>query len=174
MSAPYRTASLTRNGLTFSVDWRVDDLAEFPSNGFDLAGELRTVHSHYGQPDKRPGDLVIYHERGEWHLYAYDHAVANLRRSGLSGADAAKAARVEYEWLRRFYTGDAWYAYITVTLSGTAEYETLSGVADSYCSDSEALSNVADYLADFVEELTARAAELVQQAHASGRFPAYV
>lgn len=172
---PYRSVTLERHGFTFTVEWFYDDLPSSPLEHCELAGQVTQTHSLYGQPAKRPGDLVLHHNQGDWWFYSYDQAVANLRRQGLDGPTAAECARTEYEWLRRWYAEQWWYAYVRVTLDGAPNhFESLGGVEDTHCNDATALANVSDYVEDFISSLLSDAAKTVQQAHANGCFPAYL
>lgn len=98
--------------LTFKVEHHPDFDADAPWDQCELLGSVDD-----GNRSKRPGEIVINHDRSGWRrFYDFAGAVAKARAEGLPGERAAEAARRECDWLRGWCRDEWNYIGVTVTL----------------------------------------------------------
>jgi hypothetical protein len=174
MSPAYRSTTYTAHGLTYLVEWLPDDCADAPWEHCDIpGGEFRQAHSHYGPPDKRPGELRLSPVDRTHYFYDYSGAVAQLRREGMAGPDAATAARNYFDWLDQWFRDQWSYAVVRLSLPGTPLATYCGAVEDHNGPDAKELASIADLVADLAFELLGDYRAHVQQAYAAGHFPAY-
>lgn len=145
-------------------------------SGFDFRVNIETDNDH-GAPweecdghgpvtdwerrDKKPGELILNTDRGAKRFYDFSAAVKQARAEGwnappydvpgeTAGQRAAKAARADYEYLRRWCDNQWCYNVVTVTLADDGAddcgfFEVLGGVEDGS----------PEYLQEAAEELAA-------------------
>lgn len=69
MSDIYQTEEAEQCGITVRIDYYYDQDAGKPWVENDGHGIIRETSSHYGRPDKKPGEIIIASERGHYWLY---------------------------------------------------------------------------------------------------------
>ena len=152
-----------------------DGWSDTPWEYTDLVGSLRTVRSHYGQPAKVPGEILIAHENYSYVFYAYADAVKQLRREGLNGPGAAAVAKREANWLGDWYADRWFYATLRLTFSaGDTGGSSIGGLeVYDHWGETEFIANHGDCIADLVHELLPSIRSTYQATHQSGVWPAY-
>ncbi len=117
----YDGDTFTHDGLTFTFRTERDDDTGAPWDEHDGHGPVSEWRSSYnGQPVmKRPGQMVLIHDRGSYRLYDFAEAVRMAKRDGWNadpldvpgetkGQRAHKAAMADFNRLRR-WCNDQWY-----------------------------------------------------------------
>ena len=138
----YKEQFTTPNGNTFKLELEHDEFMKAPWEECDGHGEV----SDWTARDKKPGELVLYSDRRNKRYYDFQGAVRTARAegwgcSGLTGKEtkgerASKAARADFEYLRRWCTDQWHYAWMCVVILNAdgeevEEYiDTLGGVED--------------------------------------------
>lgn len=113
------------SGRAYRVDIEHDDHTAYPWTECDGHGSIRTVHTRYGgDPDKRPGEVVINSDRGTAWLYDYAAAIKTARADGWGSANcrpemtpgerAAQAVKDDMAYCRGWLTGDRFYVGVCV------------------------------------------------------------
>ncbi|MBS4041671.1 MAG: hypothetical protein KGZ81_13870 [Flavobacteriales bacterium] len=158
-------------GLQFRCIVENDDYMRAPFLEYDGHGDIRESYNYYGRPEKNPGEVIIYSNRGCHWIYDFAGAVAKAKREnwgsknchpGMSkGERAATAARDDMQYCQDWLEGDRWYSRIEVFRidndgEKVGESEFLSGVENGYSGDCE------DFLRDC-------AAQLAAELHAQSR-----
>ncbi len=162
------------NGLTFRVEIEPDHDMRAPWEEHDGHGPVREI-SGYGRPEKKPGEVIIYQDRG--HGYAYDvqeaariarrdgwglapEAVATLRyrlgREPTRGEVIAEAVRIDRDRMRAWCNSEWSWCGVVVTLldldgRDTGMTESLWGIE----SDSR------EYLDEVAEELACQIVDAI-------------
>jgi hypothetical protein len=120
------------------AEFRINE--PFEMDGFTLVARMESDDSH-GAPweeedghgpvsewttrDKSPGELVLAEDRSSKRYYDFAEAVRIAKRDGWDappyggtvGEQAARAARADFEYLRRWCAGDLQYVGIVVSIS---------------------------------------------------------
>ena len=123
-------------------------------------GQIREMHSYYGKPEKKPGEIILYSEGRNYWIYDYKSAIKTAKREAWGCADcegltpnqkAEKAVLADMQYCRYFLTGERFYVYIDVyrvnvdgEKMGHSEY--LSGIEYGYSKQDE------DYIKECAEE----------------------
>lgn len=83
-------------GLQFRCNMEIDSDMEAPWVEDDGHGAMREVSSYYGRPEKRPGEVVIYQDRGHYWLYDVQVSTKTARHDhwGLPADDLAKFRQI--------------------------------------------------------------------------------
>lgn len=146
MNEAYKTDTLVQHGKTYRVDWFHDYDAGAPWENSDCHGPV----SEWTRRGKKPSEMILHSDRGAHRFYDFAQAVKLARRDGWNtapydwpskGAQAAAAALVDFEYLRRWCTDQWHYCGIVVTLLDDEGEDTditssLWGVEDDgICSD---------------------------------------
>jgi hypothetical protein len=119
----YDTEEREARGKTWTIEWVHDEDHGAPWEECDGHGPV----SVWERRNKLPGELVLVEDRGGRRFYDFAEAVRIARRDGWNtapynwpskGAQAAAAAKADYEYLRG-WCNDQWhYCGICVTLQG--------------------------------------------------------
>lgn len=169
--AIYDGSIIQVSGFDFRVNIETDNDHGAPWEECDGHGPV----TDWERRDKKPGELILNTDRGAKRFYDFSAAVKQARAEGWNappyevegetpGQRAAKAARADYEYLRRWCRNDWAYQVVTVTLlDDEAEecgfFDVLGGVEDSspeYLA--ETVKDMADnVLANLREQLQKRA-----------------
>ena len=121
MSESYKTDTLTQHGKTYRVEWFYDHYSGAPWENGDCHGPV----SDWTRRDKKPGEMILSSDRGVHRFYDFAQAVKIARRGDWNtaphdwpskGVQAAAAAMVDFEYLRRWCTDQWHYCGIVVTL----------------------------------------------------------
>lgn len=123
-------------GREFAVTSVYDDFGDTP---WDFCEPIFKP-TEWTRRDKNPGELVIADDRGYRRYYNFSGAVKALRKSGVTGENAAKVARAEFEYFRGWCNGKWHYHVVFVAPMITDEhgdevpdenhYESVGGVED--------------------------------------------
>ncbi|MEY4907996.1 MAG: hypothetical protein RL260_1714 [Pseudomonadota bacterium] len=158
-------------GWVFRVRHYVDDVHGYPWGEMTMLGEVREVRAnrysyHNHATGKRPGERVLDWTNSAGWAYDWLGAVKEARRHGASGPDAVKAANHEFEYLRRYLTGQ-WH-WMGVAVTATKCPPELDAVRAKLDEFDHALwgceSDAHDYTKEVAEEL---ACDLVRSAKAA-------
>lgn len=122
-------------GFRFRLDIAPDSDTSAPWDHEDGHGNVRAASCYYGRPYKKPGERLLWHERGEYLFYDWQGAMQKARRDrwGLADEYRAKlAARLgreptagevcaesvarDFEHLRRWCAGDWYWVCLRVAL----------------------------------------------------------
>lgn len=167
---------ITADGLTFAVRLKFDDMLGPPWKEHDGHGPVSSWRS--GR-DKRPGERVLWEDRGQYIFYDMRAAVEIAKRDGWGlpddalgrltkalgraptpGEIAAAAVEADYTYLRRWCAEDWYWCAVTVTLLDTDGGDTpYSRAVSGIESDTNA------YLLDTARDLAAEIAAEVGDAH---------
>lgn len=141
----YDGDTFSRDGKQFRVTFPYDDCHGAPWDESDMHGPV----TEWTRREKAPGELILSSDRGSRRYYDFQAACKIARDvwGFTSREDAAKAARADYERLRR-WCNDQWhFVIVRVDLlddDGDAlDYATIGGVE----------SDCGDYLAELAGEL---------------------
>jgi hypothetical protein len=125
MNDEWEVERFTHKGRQFVVSHCYDDTCDTPWEREDGHGPVRHVQH---REEKRPGERVLYaKERGYLLLYDFAAAVKLARKDGWDtppykqgkpGERAARAAKADYERLRRFCNNDWAYVGVIVRAPG--------------------------------------------------------
>lgn len=159
----YETDTREIGGQSFMVEWFADEHMGPPWEEHDGHGPV----SDWTTRDKRPGELVLNGDRHGWRrFYDFAEAVRIARRDGWNcapythaskGAQAAAAARADFEYLRR-WCDDQWHwCGIRVTLLDE------EGIPSGISSDLWGLeSEPSDYHDTVIDELASECLRQMQ------------
>lgn len=122
--------TFTHKGREFAIATDYDNFGDTP---WDFCEPIFKP-TEWTRRDKKPGELVLADDRGYRRYYDFSGAVKALRKAGVSGTDAAKAARAEFECFRG-WCADQWH-YMTVFVAPVDEdgipieerYEAVGGI----------------------------------------------
>lgn len=140
------------NGMKFRCIVSQDEFMGTPWTEHDGHGEIREAYQYYGKPEKKPGEVIIYSERGDYWIYDFAGAVRKAKKDGWGSADctpemskgqrAETAARADMKYCREWLQGDRWWACIEVfrvdadgEKIGESEY--LGGIDSGYSKEDE-------------------------------------
>jgi hypothetical protein len=119
----YKTETVEQHGITYRVDYLYDPAAGKPWENSDAHGPV----SDWERRDKRPGELVLNEDnRGYKRFYDFKKACQIALRDGWDSRpyndgtetkrqQAARAARADFEFLRRWCNDEWFYIGIVVT-----------------------------------------------------------
>lgn len=160
-------------GMQFECVVSQDDVLRAPWDEHDGHGSVRTAYRYYGKPDKRPGEVIIWSERGDHWIYDFAGAVKKARAEkwGFTGARvfmtpnqiAAEAVRRDMDYCREWLRGDRMWASIEVyrvdaegERIGESEY--LGGIDYGYSSEDD------KHLREYAAELAGTIADAARTA----------
>jgi len=151
--------SIEIDGLTVTARVEVDEDHGAPWDEEDGHGPV----SEWTNRDKRPGELVLNEDRGSKRYYDMQEAVKIARRDGWDappyggkpGEKAARAARRDYELLRRWCNNE-WF-YWVVILSVAKNGITLDDHAA--CVGGVGVDDDESYLAECAEDMLSEAVD---------------
>ena len=115
--------TLEQCGITVRIRYEPD----YDSNPFedDGHGDIRQVYSFWNCPDKRPGEVILHSNRGDYWLYDYQGAVQKAKADGwgcrspseglTKSQIAAQAVDEDMTFLRGFLQDDWGYVGIICT-----------------------------------------------------------
>lgn len=144
-------------GLSFRCEVETDNDHSYPWKEYDGHGVIRETYSHYGRPEKKPGEVILLKEQNR-PVYLYD-VPATIKKATLDGWGLseektseltlrlkrtptkkeliAESVRQDMECVREWLTGDRFYEQIEVyriddeeNLIGESEF--LSGLDSGY------------------------------------------
>lgn len=170
--------SIELKGLTFRVEVKPDDgTIGAPWDEHDGHGPVRDVQYCNGDPStirKPPGERVLYADRGTVWLYDWQEACRIAKRDGWGlapddigrlkvrlgrepqpGDIRAEAVQRDFDYCRRYASGDWYWCGIVVTLldvdgEPTRECESLWGM------ESDALTYLDDTASELASEIARR------------------
>jgi hypothetical protein len=156
----------------------------------DGHGLIRQIHRSFGKPDKKPGEVILYGERGSYWIYDVagttkiatkdgwglgeerEQALGEmLRRPPTKKEITAEAVRQDMDFCRKFLSGDiVWFTVSCWSEEDPDAIEYLSGFlcehGDSYLEDAAKMM-AGDYLVlkesaqkELLDKQAAREAEL--------------
>lgn len=112
------------DGISFRCEISSDSHNAPPWVEYDGHGVIRTVSSYYGNPDKKPGEVILYSDRGDYWLYDVQATTEKAKRevwgcrgeaAGLTpGQRAAQAVREDFEYCRKWLQGDIFWTVLEV------------------------------------------------------------
>lgn len=121
MNKIYDGSIIEVQGMHFKVSIPRDDDMGFPWEEQDGHGEV----SEWTRRSKAPGEMTLCEDRGMRRYYDFQGAVKKAREEGWNtapyhwptkGEQAHQSALADFEYLRRFCTGDWEYVNVGVTL----------------------------------------------------------
>lgn len=126
---------------TFRVEFSQEDCPDFPWENSDCHGPVRKSTRHHidGRSDKAPGERPLNSpDRNEYQFY-YDWAeacrIAKRDVWNTQPFDAPnkvqRAVQADYDYLRRYLSGDWQYVFITVTCEETGDSDSI-GMVETY------------------------------------------
>lgn len=149
--------TIEHKGLTFRIEVKPDGDMGAPWDEHDGHGPVRVARVVHDHAHKEPGERVLYADRGDAWLYDWAEAMLIARRDrwGLAPDDKAALAKklgrapkpdeireaavqADFDYCRRYCTGDWHWAGVVVTLldtdgEPTSETESVWGVeSDSH------------------------------------------
>lgn len=169
------------SGLQFRCLVMQDDDMQAPWVEHDGHGQIRSVSYYYGRPKKRPGEIIIYSERGDYWLYDVQATMQTARQDGwgLSDEDiaalakklnrvptkgdiTAESVRRDMEYCRQWLQGDRFWEMIEVfqinaDCEPISESEYLGGIDSGYDSESQ------KYVRECAAELAGQIAHAVNK-----------
>lgn len=136
MSA-YQTENFTVSGYDVTIELHYDSDNGMPWIENDGHGEIRQTYAPYGRPEKAPGEVVLYGERGEYFLYDVQATTEKAKREGwgISGDTtgltraqiAALAVKQDMKYCRDFLTGSRYWSGYTYTVQDADGEEVAEG-----------------------------------------------
>lgn len=128
MDYAYKTDRIEQHGQTYKIEWFYDNYYGAPWEEHDGHGPV----SGWERRDKRPGELILNEDRGARRFYDFQAAVKQARaecwNSCRNGTEAAEAARLDFEYLRRWCANDWHWCGIVVTMLDDGEEIDISAV----------------------------------------------
>lgn len=138
MSTPFDTYTIEHAGRNFVASLFNDsDSRAAPWEEYDGHGIIRQTYSPYSRPDKKPGETIMHHTRGEVWLYDVQATTAKAKKEGWELCDAqlaklaaqlgraptpgevtAAAVQFDLEYCSGFLRGDWSYIGVGVQLVG--------------------------------------------------------
>ena len=148
-------------GVPFQADIYPDYDHGMPWEEYDGCGVVRVTSSHYGRPEKAPGEIIIHSERGQYWLYDFQATTEKAKNenwgiagdtSGMSqGEIIREAVNRDMRYCRDFLTGARFYVVARVWCTrdnGPDENpDYLGGIEYGYSRD------CAQYLRETIEEM---------------------
>jgi hypothetical protein len=84
--------------------------------------------SDWERRDKKPSELVVNTDNGSKRFFDFAACVVQFKKDGVSGADAAKYARENYERVRSWCNGRWFYMGVIVTDTESGKATSLWGI----------------------------------------------
>ena len=176
MSTYHDGSTFTRNGLQFRARIEHDDSTDAPWIEYDGHGPV----TNWTRRNKRPGELILNSDRGEYRYYDMAEAIKIAKRDcwghgeptpgETAGQKAARAARADFEYLRGWCRDDWHFVMVSVGLimdgNTVAGSHYIGGIESTDAGTiAEHVEELADTLAtEAADQLRARAATLAEQA----------
>lgn len=151
------------DGVSFRCEVSSDSHNAPPWVEYDGQGIIRTVSSYYGRPDKKPGEVILYSDRGEYWLYDVQATTEKARREGWGcrgeaagltrGQRIAQAVHENISYCRKWLCGDIFWTVLQVySIDDEGEMigehsDYLGGVEYGYCKESQ------EYVKQTAEEM---------------------
>lgn len=142
----YHNENLTIQGFDIKIEYWHDECIGQPWEESEGHGEIRETRAYYGQPDKKPGEIVIHHDRGNYWLYDFAGAVEKAKSEcwGVKDSEgltpnqvAEKAALQDMHYLRRWLNDQWHWAGFTVTVLDAEGEEIESDSCGGFESDTD-------------------------------------
>ena len=169
------------SGLMFRCVVEPDTDLQAPWIEHDGHGRIRSVSSYYGRPEKRPGEVIIYSERGEYWLYDVQATMqiagndgwglsdedvtalaAKLNRTPTKGDITAGSVRRDMDYCRQWLQGDRFWQMIEV-FQIDDEGERIGESEYLGCVDSGYGSECGEYVRECAAELAGEIARAVNK-----------
>jgi hypothetical protein len=84
--------------------------------------------SDWSQRDKKPGEIIVSSDYPHKRFFDFAGCVAQYRKDGVKGADAAKYAQENCERVRQWCNDQWYYVGVVVTDTESEESESLWGI----------------------------------------------
>lgn len=124
----YKTDTIEQHGITYQVEWVVDEGADAPWENSDGHGRV----SDWERRSKRPGELILNSDRGFSRFYDFQEAMKLAKRDGWNcaktGEELQEAVMQDYQYLKDWCDDKWFYCGITVTRCDTGESSSLWGI----------------------------------------------
>ena len=167
MSTPFNTGTIEHCGITVRMEYFYDQDAGKPWENSDCHGVIRSAYSYYGKPEKKPGEVLISCDRGNYWIYDWQESTRIAKRDswGVSNPPAgltqkqitALAVKADFDYLRG-WINEVWhYVGVVCTVLDSEGGET--DISDS-CWGFESLD---DYHETAGREMAEALAETVHQ-----------
>lgn len=153
----YDGATFDIDGLTFKVEFSADEFQEMPWDNCDGHGPVRQSNARHGsgETDKRPGERPLNDAGCNEYQFYYDWQAAMkiAKRDGWNTKPydapnkAERAVQADFDYLRRFMSGDWCYLTVGVTCIETGETEYIGMVESEGDFTSECAREIAGNMA---------------------------
>lgn len=127
MNEAFNTETIEHKGVTVLIEYFYDSDRGAPWKEEDGHGVIRDTRAYYGWPDKKPGEIIIHQDRGDYWLYDIQATTEIAKRDGwgVAAVDAAGltkgqitalAVKRDMEFCRGYLRDDWHYAGIVCTV----------------------------------------------------------
>jgi hypothetical protein len=139
MDQPFNTETIEHCGITVRIEYFYDHDMGRPWENSDGHGVIRSAYSYYGKPAKKPGEVLISCDRGDYWIYDWAESTRIAKRDawGVSDAPAGLtknqitqlAVQKDFDFLRGWLNDDWHYVGVACTVLDADGEET--GINDS-------------------------------------------
>ncbi len=127
MADAFHTEEKEFHGLSVRIEYLSYSDMAYPWVEYDGCGVIREVCSYYGRPDKKPGEVIIYSDGGNYFIYDFQATtkkaksegwgVSDLDTTGMSKKQITRESVLRnMEYCRKFLNGDLFYIGIKCTV----------------------------------------------------------
>lgn len=134
MSEAFNTETIEHRGITVQIEYFYDQDAGKPWENCEGHGVMREAYSYYDKPEKKPGEVLIQGERGNYWVYDIQETTKLAKRDGWGVSDApagltknqitALAVQKDLDFLRGWINDDWHYAGVVCTVLDSEGEET--------------------------------------------------
>lgn len=124
----YKTDTIDRHGITYQIEWVMDDHADAPWDSCDGHGPV----SDWEYRNKRPGEMILNSDRGAHRFYDFQEAMKIAKRDqwncAKTGEEIQEAVMQDFKYLKNWCDDKWFYCGIIVTRCDTGESDSLWGI----------------------------------------------
>lgn len=137
MKDHFDSEEFTVDGVAFTAQFSYDCDRGYPWQEYDGMGEIRTAYSRYGKPAKKPGEIIIHYDQGQYWIYDFAATMEKAKTEewgpkvdGLTkNQNAEKAVLRDMDYCKKWLSGDVFWCIVTVFADNDPDqYESMGGV----------------------------------------------
>ena len=126
MDQPFNTETIEHCGVVVKIEYFYDQDAGKPWENSDCHGVIRSAYSYYGKPEKKPGEVLIPCDRGNYWIYDWQESTRIAKRDGWGVSNppagltqkqiTALAVKADFDYLRGWLNDDWHYVGVVCTV----------------------------------------------------------
>lgn len=126
MDQPFNTETIEHCGITVRIEYFYDHDMGRPWENADGHGVIRSAYSYYGKPEKKPGEVLIPCDRGNYWIYDWQESTRIAKRDGWGVSNppagltqrqiTALAVKADFDYLRGWINEDWHYVGVVCTV----------------------------------------------------------